>query len=266
MTQTLERELDQFYTKAGVAEQCMEWTENALNLDSYDVHFEPSAGAGSFFKLMDSVKRQACDIDPKVEGIEKKDYFSYGLSMHDRQSYCVIGNPPFGKNSSQAIKFFNHSRYADAICFIVPLTFRKSSVINKLDINFHLFQEHDLERNSFIFNGEEYGVPCCYQIWKRSGRKRSKIEIIRTHRDFEFCDDYDDIDFLIQRVGSGAGTIKTTDFDKCSGSSHYAIKSQIEPELLKRRISEIDFDEVKFNTAGNPSISKGELVQLYGNI
>ena len=46
-------------------------------------------------------------------------YFDYVPNKTKR--YLVVGNPPFGKISSIAIKFFNKSaEYADCIAFIIP--------------------------------------------------------------------------------------------------------------------------------------------------
>ena len=49
-----------------------------------------------------------------------------GLYQDGCDKYLVIGNPPFGKISSLAVKFFNKSaEYADVIAFIVPRTLKE---------------------------------------------------------------------------------------------------------------------------------------------
>ena len=69
-------------------------------------------------------------------------YFDYVPNKTKR--YLVVGNPPFGKISSIAIKFFNKSaEYADCIAFIIPRTFKRVSVQNKLNLNFHLMYNED---------------------------------------------------------------------------------------------------------------------------
>ena len=48
----------------------------------------------------------------------------------------------------------------------------KESIQNKLDLNFHLDRYIELPYNSFLLNGEDYGVNCVFQIWKKKNVKR----------------------------------------------------------------------------------------------
>ena len=58
------------------------------------------------------------------------------------KSCLTIGNPPFGKNSSLAISFFNKAaEFSDIIAFILPQTFSKDSVKNRLNLSFFLIME-----------------------------------------------------------------------------------------------------------------------------
>jgi len=176
--------LDQYYTKQSVAAKCVA----SLDLNPYDIILEPSAGDGSFFNLLSLDKRVGLDLDPKLADIEKKDFFDY--EPISNKKYLVIGNPPFGKNSSLAKKFFNHSaKFADTIAFIVPRTFRKNATQNQLNLNFHLVEETILDPNSFRLDamGEiEYSVPCVFQVWKKKDTKREKVVLPLEHEDFVF--------------------------------------------------------------------------------
>ena len=82
--------------------------------------------------------------------------------------------------------------------------------------------------------------------------------------DFEFTNKQN-ADFAIRRVGVLAGKV-ITDFQSYSEQSHYYIKSHIPIYLLIQKLTSISWDSVKYNTAGNPSISKSELIQLYSKI
>jgi len=63
----------------------------------------------------------------------------------ENKKYIVIGNPPFGKNSSLVINFFNKSaEFADVITFILPKTFKRVSIQNKLNLNFILIYNEDI--------------------------------------------------------------------------------------------------------------------------
>ena len=81
--------------------------------------------------------------------------------------------------------------------------------------------------------------------------------------DFDFVNDLADTDFIIQRVGANAGAVKVDNLSKWKKPSHYYIKANIDKNKLVEIFNNISFEEVKYNTAGNPSISKDELIELY---
>jgi hypothetical protein len=250
------KELEQFYTNPKIAKECVEVIKKHFSFDDYDYILEPSAGTGSFFNLLPVSKRIGIDLQPKSAEILEQDFFDY--TPLDGK-YLVIGNPPFGKNSKLAIKFFNRSGiFANDIGFVVPNTFNKTSVRNRLDLNFGIVENIPLPKNSFIFNDKEYDVPCSFQIWSRIDEPRKKIILPTTHPDFAFTT-RDQADFAIQRVGAAAGKIKL-DFAKVADASHYFIKDNNNSLAV---LQNIDWTRVKYNTAGNPSIAKTELIEAY---
>lgn len=261
---TLERsrELDQFYTNPSYAKLFYDKINELLKLSEMDIVVEPSAGSGSFFNLFDDTKRIGIDIDPKIDEIIKQDFLTW--IAPDDVKIATIGNPPFGKNSSLAIQFFNKAAsFSEIIAFILPKTFKKDSVINRLDTRFHLVYEESVPENSFIFDGKPYNVPCCSQIWIKKQELRPKIDIL-SFKDIVnwFCvASPESADFSIQRVGAAAGTIRTANFRHYSPNSHYFLK-QHDIRVLDV-FNSVNFDEVRNNTAGNPSISPNELIKLW---
>lgn len=243
---------DQYYTRPEVAQWLITQLKKLTTPET--LWFEPSAGTGAFFNLLPS-NRIGIDIDPKSDGIVQGDFLQYRYD--GPEDVIVVGNPPFGKNSSQAVKFFNHAaKFARIIAFILPQTFRKESVINRLDPYFHLVHDETLPKFSFIADGEPYDVPCCYQIRVRKDIPRTKFTLPKTSPDFEFTTRAR-ADFAVQRVGVNAGRVKDID-DQIATASHYFIRGPV------RNIMEsLNFNQVKLHNAGNPSISKGELVALY---
>jgi len=181
--------LDKFYTKKEVVKKCL----SLLNFNKYDVIVEPSAGSGAFLDLLPKNKTIALDIEPDIPSIIKMDFFD--TSPLNKYKYLVIGNPPFGKNSSLAKRFFNHAAtFADTIAFIVPRTFRKASTINQLCLDFHQTHEIFLSKEAFeLPDGTSYVVPSIFQIWERKKTKRQKEILPLTHKDFVFLttEDYD---------------------------------------------------------------------------
>lgn len=263
MVKNKSKDLDQFYTHPDYAYKFLDIVKKKTNYKNYDIVLEPSAGTGSFYNLLDN-RRIGLDLDPKCKGVIKTNFFDYDWTELKNKKILTIGNPPFGKNASLANKFFNHSaRFSDTIAFLLPRTFRKASMINRLDNSFHLIHDETVPDNSFIFENKSYDVWCTAQIWQRKNKKREKIKIYSLTDADAFFKIVDPLkaDFAIQRVGGRAGLIRKKDFNTYSPLSHYFIKSK-HPKTLDI-FESCDFELVKYDTAGNPSVSPNELVQLF---
>lgn len=248
------RILDQFYTKPDIARECLEITQKYIldNSINFSYWLEPSAGTGSFYSILPENKI-GYDLEPKCLGVIEDDFLTVNLEKDD---YVSIGNPPFGKNSSLAIKFLNKcSKNSKLVALILPRTFKKTSVLNRIDLNMHLGLEMTLPANSFLHNDSDYNVPCIFQIWEKKDYQREKVVELLVCDDIVFCD-RKEANIAIQRVGNAAGKVKR-DFEKYAASSHYFIKANAETISILESINWLD---IKSNTAGNPSISKSELI------
>lgn len=256
------RSLDQFYTSEEYARYAYSKISEFVDLNEYDLILEPSAGTGSFYSLMNQSKRYGIDLDPKFPGIVRGNFLDW-IPPKDKK-VITIGNPPFGKNSNLAVKFFQKSAsFCDVIAFILPKTFRKASIVNRLNKSFHLIHDEAVPENSFVFENRPYDVPCCFQIWKkkphlRESLKRYTFDDVKDW--FKLCSNQD-ADFSVQRVGQKAGTIRTENFKHYSNLSHYYLKA-FSPKVLEVFLL-VDYEKVKYNTAGNPSISPSELIELW---
>jgi len=177
--------LDKFYTKKAIVERCV----SVLDFDKYEVIVEPSAGSGAFLEYLPKNKTVALDIEPDISSIIKMDFLDTRPPLNYK--YLVIGNPPFGKNSSLAKKFFNHAAtFADTIAFVLPRTFRKVATVNQLNLNFHKVHDELLPLESFECpDGTPYSVPCVFQIWKKRSTLREKINLPLEHPDFFFLEE-----------------------------------------------------------------------------
>lgn len=258
------RKLDQFYTSSHIAEYFYNILKNKINLNEYTLFLEPSAGVGAFYDLMPNEKRIGIDISSPRTDFVSVDFLNYIPDFLDER-VIVVGNPPFGKNSNLAVKFFNKSaEFSEVISFILPKTFRKASIVNRLNLNFHLLYDEDCPKNSFVFDGYPYDVPCCFQIWIKQPTCRPKINIVKSHTDFKLVAKTEDPDFAVQRIGNNAGRFRTRDvMMDYSDQSHYFIKSLTDQNIIENIFKTIDYTTVKYNTAGNPSVSPSELYQLY---
>jgi hypothetical protein len=263
------KDLDQYFTKRPLAKELYDFTVAFLceHQVEFDCWLEPAAGDGAFFNLLPPFQRMGIDIEKRLDEIIENDFLSIDIAEFHGLRYVAIGNPPFGKNSNLAIKFFNRcAEMCEAVAFIAPQTFKKSSVQNRLHLCFHLGYERDLPDNSFEIDGQDKHVPCCFQIWIRGTENRPKIEVYHKHDDLEFLspDRLDKATVLFQRVGAGAGTFKdppsNTEDPGYSWKSNYYIKCSQEAAHVLRSINHWP---TKYHTAGNPSISKSDLIKSY---
>jgi predicted RNA methylase len=262
VSQDRSKELDQYYTDPAYANSFLTIIQQHVDLNSMDMLLEPSAGTGSFYNIMDPTKRVGLDLEPKANGIIQTDFFDWkppaGVKI------ATIGNPPFGKNAGLAVKFFNHAAtFSDVIAFIIPRTFRKTSVINRLHKNFYMVYDETVPDNSFIYQGQSYNVWCAAQIWVRKQQPRVTIPTIKLNQVSSWFKLVEPSlsDFAIQRVGGKAGLIRENNRHNYSAESHYFIKMQ-DPRVLDI-FKTVNFDTVKYNTAGNPSVSPSELAELF---
>ncbi len=245
-------ELDQYYTAPHVARELYELFCKHFNPHRFRM-VEPSAGTGAFFSLLPSGSL-GYELDPKCPGVQRADFLAVDLPRG--RPIAIIGNPPFGKNASMAVAFFNHAaRSGDVIALILPASFRKASIENRLDRAFHRMCEVPVPKNAFLFRSEPFHVAAVFQIWERRPYPRDLQRVETSHPDFDFTEP-SRADFAIQRVGAKAGRVHHD--LKMSPSSHYFIKGDVETIMKK-----LDFASVAANVAGNPSLAKSELVRLY---
>lgn len=248
---------DKFYTKKNISKQCID----LLNLSDFDIIVEPSAGNGSFSKQIKNCI--AYDLVPEDDSIIKQDFFELDIKQFEGKKVLTIGNPPFGIQNNLAIKFFNKAaKYSDTIAFILPKTFMKKSIQNKLDLRFHLEKCIELPYKSFMLNGEDYGVNCIFQIWKIKNTKRI-INNKNIVENYILFGNEKDFDFIIRRVGGNAGKAYIlNEGEKVSTQSNYFIKNNsiLTDEILIDIINDIKMDIVNYSV-GPRSISKKELIE-----
>jgi hypothetical protein len=265
--------MDQFYTKPDVSKKCINLLKEKVDLSVFDCLLEPSAGTGSFFNLLDETKRIGIDLEPKCNEIKCLNFFDFKFDK--TKKYLAIGNPPFGRVCSVAVKFFNYAaEFCDVIAFIIPRTFKRTSIQNKLNLNFKLIFSEDLPLKPCCFE-PKMNAKCCFQIWQKQDTKRKKILFDKCHPDFDFlklgpndtnnqptCPD--GADFALKAYGSGCGEIKMEMTELRPKSWHW-IKSKINLETLIDNFNKIDY-KISEDTVRQNSIGQGELIHLYKKI
>jgi hypothetical protein len=244
--------LDQFYTNNIVAKGCIDILLKFIDKPEDYLWVEPSAGNGSFLHNI-PFQKIGIDIEPKSPEIIKDDFLTWSPPY---RKIIIIGNPPFGRQSSTAKAFIKKScKFAEVIAFILPKSFVKPSMNKSFDLKFHCIYSNELEDNSFIINETPYDVPCIFQIWFKKDEDRileKSIEPIG----FNYVKETDKYDIVIRRVGALAGKCYINDGTKYSVQSHHFIKFEMMNNEYIKKINEHIFPS---NTVGPRSLSKSEI-------
>ena len=277
--------LDKFYTIPTISEKCLERIGTIYKWDEWGLVIEPSAGNGSFLTRIPTAKKIGIDISPEHDDIIKQDFLTYNPASYascatgdsgDSGKILVVGNPPFGRVSSLAIKFFNHaSKWADVIAFIIPRTFRRVSVHNKLNASFHLIFDEEIPMKPCSFN-PPIMAKCCFQIWEKRDTERPIIELSTKHDDWDFLGfgpkdakgqptPPEGADFAMRAYGGKCGEIIDTGLEMLRPKSWHWIKSKINKNTLVERFNALDYT-LSLDTARQNSIGRGELVRAYSEM
>lgn len=258
--------LDKFYTNPDVAQYCVNLVKLHINIHKDDMIIEPSAGSGVFIPYIKNLCKHYTfyDIKPDHPGIKKQNFLTL-KHVFDRPIH-VIGNPPFGRKLSSAIKFIKKcdELRAKSISFILPRSFKKSSVKKSVPLHYHLKYQIDLPPYSFNRHNRPFDIPTVFQIWVYKNRLRKKHKILYPNNFYKFTNN-DVGDISIRRVGYNLGKSY-----KCSilhnPNSHYFIKlngnSNIDQTIH-------DLNKIKFNkhsNTGSLSMSKQFLISKLNQI
>ena len=240
---------DAYFTKPEIVDLCLSALLPFQQENSTLI--EPSAGDGAF---SNKIKCLAFDLEPKHSSIQKQDFleFTYAPTGHT----IVFGNPPFGFQAALATKFINKAaEFADVIAFILPASFKKQTMKNKVNRHFHLKKQVNLPKDAFTVDGDSYHVPAVFQVWQRSDklRKIRKVDVA-SNKWIEFTDKKN-ATFALRRVGGRAGQV-------LSGLNHNKVSTYFCCEKqpgVKEVLKTLKFS-CKDYTAGVRSISQSEIV------
>ena len=259
--------IDKFYTKKETVDFIITIFKKHIALNNDDLIIEPSAGDGAFIDAIKSLTSnyEFYDLEPCNDEIVKQDYLLYNNNNNNNNNIHVLGNPPFGRQSSLAIKFIKKScEFCTSISFILPKSFKKESLKKTFPLNYHLLFEIDLPKNSFLVNSQPHDVPCIFQIWIKKTHIRVVNEKLEPHN-FVFVSKKDNPDISFRRVGVNAGSIDVNIAIK-SIQSHYFIRFTNNKPLEKNieLLNSIVYDTN--NTVGPKSIGKQELIKEFNKV
>jgi len=261
---------EQYYTPTHLAESLMAEVQAVVPNLSRRIIIEPAGGTGSFIKAASAAgvtQFLSFDIEPKHENVSRGNFLDEDLTAIDA---VTISNPPFGRNNSLSIPFFNKAaNHSEFICFIVPRSWRKWSVINRLDRRFHLIADHDIQIDYEDDAGEKLSVKnnlaTCFQIWQRKDTLRPLYSV--SDKGIIEKTDSKNADVALTIFGFSCGKVMT-EFERKPNSTKMFLKLK-HPEALKA-LQTVDFSKFYKNTAYTQALSLPEINYLlnesiYGN-
>ena len=174
---------EQYYTNPNVVDLCLEEDQKHIDLTGKTI-LESAGGTGEFIEgfrrlAIPDDKIVSYDVEPKHGLVMEGNFLD--VKKFPSDSMISITNPPFGRMSSLAVEFFKHSApHCSYICYLVPKSWRKWTMLNRLPKNFHLISDIDLPKDCFYVPNEETkkGVlETVFQIWERREELREEIKV-----------------------------------------------------------------------------------------
>lgn len=254
---------EQYYTPPIVARDILERVIQSTKFNVANPFLEPAAGTGAFLEAARELgfsQIYGVDIEPRHEAVLQKDFLLESLEV--RKSLCVT-NPPFGRNNSLSIPFFNRAaRYSDVIAFIVPRSWRKWTVLNRLDSSFRLVDDWDLSIDYVDELGQEtHGVGnlrTCVQVWERlQNEVRFKVSVA----DHGFIEKASpkEADVAFTLFGYSCGKVET-EFERVPNSTKTYFKLLRDDAL--QGLQSVDFSRFYVHTSYTEALSISEINYL----
>jgi|TARA_R110002072_G_scaffold171434_4_gene325119 predicted RNA methylase len=279
---------EQYYTNSNVVDLCLQEVTKHIDLKDRFV-LEPCGGTGEFIKGFQRIgipddRIRSYDIEPKHPKVMLGNYLETEIGY---KNYISITNPPFGRMSTLAKKFFNHAaNHSDYICYLIPKSWRKWSTQNSLDKRFHLIADIDLPKNCFYLpDGQETKkdvLNTVFQIWEKRHLEREKIvipdnklveKIIPTMKlvkdkhgkDVRRPDYVTGVNFEMIVFGHSCGKYKELDPTQKYDAKTTTMYFNIDRQDVKDAIKSIDFSGYYNNVAYVSALSLQEINHALNN-
>jgi len=220
---------------------------------------EPAGGTGSFVDALvnhgvDNVL--ALDKYPKHPDVVLQDFLQWKAP---RQDLVTISNPPFGRNNALSVPFFNHAaEFSEYIAFLVPRSWRKWSVQNRLDTRFHLVLDVDVAVQYEDVLGAKIAkrndLRTCFQIWEKRLELRPVIAV--PDNGFIQKSSPNDADLAMRVFGYGCGTVMN-DFPRQPNTTLMFLR--VLNKSIESALQDLDYERFSINTAYTRALSFQEI-------
>ena len=259
---------EQFYTPDALARSLTKHLADVVSAN-HDTPFalhhilEPAGGTGAFISAaaeLGATKFLSFDIEPKHPKVKQANFLEVNLGPVF--GAVTLGNPPFGRNNALSIPFFNHAAaHSDFIAFIVPRSWRKWSVMNRLDRNFHLIDDQDIQVDYVDESGKQLSTKrrlnTCFQIWQRREELRPLVAV--EDRGLVTKTTPKDADVSLTIFGYSCGQVRT-DFERKPNTTQMFLKLNHPGALAALKTA--DFGRFFRNTAYTEALSIQEINYL----
>lgn len=251
---------EQYYTPNDTAQKIMEEIQILLPDFKNRIFLEPAGGTGSFISAAKEIgisKIVSFDIEPLHPDVILGNFLEQSLVI---SGAITATNPPFGRCNSLSIPFFNHAaKFSDLIVFIVPRSWRKWSVQNKLNRNFHLVKDDDLSINYVDALGEhnyqKNNLRTCIQYWKKDDSSLRPLYEVNDMGLIAKCS-FEDADVSLTIFGYSCGKVKTN-FPRKKNTTQMFLKLK-HPKALEA-LENVDFSRFFMHTAYTEALSIKEV-------
>lgn len=253
---------EQFYTPLATARAVVEQVLRIMPETARRTWLEPAGGTGAFIEAARSAGIEeviSFDIEPHHPDVAQADFLGLRLQL---EGGVAVSNPPFGRNNSLSIPFFNKAaKHCDYIVYIVPRSWRKWSVLNRLDRSFHLVSDTDLSINYVDVAGRDVyaknNLRTCVQMWERRPAQRrlmavSDLGIVKRCKAA-------DADVSLTIFGYSCGTV-LTEFPRKKVTTQMYLKL-LHPRALEA-LRSVDFSVFSNNVAYTQALSLPEINYL----
>jgi predicted RNA methylase len=253
---------EQYYTPKSLALELVGKIEEVLGPLAGRIILEPAGGSGAFIEAVQAVgvsKVISFDIEPLHELVKEGNFLEQEIK---ESNLITISNPPFGRNNSLSVPFFNHAaQISAAICFVVPRSWRKWSVTNRLDLGFELALDLDLEIDYVDAAGlplsNKTHLATCFQIWKKTDSPRALVRVTDKGIIEKVSPEQADVSLTI--FGYGCGKVKTK-FERVPNTTQMFLQLH-HPQALAA-LESVDYSKFFKNTAYTEALSLQEINYL----
>ncbi|MEZ7995866.1 MAG: putative RNA methylase [Aquiluna sp.] len=250
---------EQYYTPKDLADELVKLTLKAIPRATERTFLEPAGGTGSFIEALNMAGITAVtsvDKYPMHPGVIKADFLEWETKDTD---LLTISNPPFGRNNALSVPFFNRAaKFSSHIAFLVPRSWRKWSVQNRLDTRFHLVLDVDVAVQYEDVLGAKIAkrndLRTCFQIWEKRLELRPVIAV--PDNGFIQKSSPDEADLAVRVFGYGCGTVMD-DFPRQPNTTLMFLR--VLDKSIESALQDLDYERFSINTAYTRALSFQEI-------